>query len=276
MKQIYKVTFVAVLSTFAFGLFSGQVFALEGSEGGQTSSKIQEIQTIQDKKRAEETSRLSKLCSKYANTRINTDLEDKRNNLSERLRERDGDLSTRRTDWDAKRTEARTIADEKRQEHYTKLLQQAVSETQKAAIEQFKSTVETAVVARRTSQDTAREEYRKGVDMVTSERKTELTDASTDFKQSVEAALAKAKSSCENGTPLDTVKATLKADLELARVELKNAGESAPDVSESIKALVEKRKNTLEGAKATFAAALEKAKADLKEALAREDVPAIP
>ena len=276
MNQIYKFTLAISLSLVLTSLMPIGALAIVDQDVTQTSSKIQEIQDVQERKRAETTAKLTELCSRYANTKIKTDVEEKRGNLSDRLRERDGSLTSKRSEWDSKRSEARSIADSRRQEHYAKLLETAQTDAQKTAVETFRLAVEKAVSERRQSQDVARNSYRSGVDSLVSERKSELEGAANEFKQSVEDALSKAKTACENGTPIDTVKAGLKSDLDEAKAELKSATESIPNLSDSIKALVEQRKSSLDSAKTVFESALEKARADLKESFAQTEAPVNP
>lgn len=269
MKQIYRATLVVVASLFVVAALPHKLLALEGIDDSLTSSKVQEIKETQDRKRSEATAKLTELCRRYSQTSIPTNVKDRRGDLNDRLKEREGSLSTQRSEWDSKRLESRTVADERRQEHYAKLLEAAQTDGQKAAVEAFRGAVELAVVTRRQSQDSARTVYRDGLDVFLNNRRTEIEDAAGDFEQSVEAALAKAKTSCENGTPVDTVTAAIKSDLENAKNELKLSKESIPDVAKTADTLLSQRKASLESAKSDFESALEKARSDLKEAFAQ-------
>ena len=238
-----------------------------GSDDGQSSSKIQEIADVKKQKEAEQTAKLTELCSKFVNSKMSSEVESKRSQLESKLSEKGAELTGKRSEWDSKRDEARTLADSKRQNHYTKMLEMATGDNQKAAIAEFQIAVEDAVNSRRDAQDEARQAYRDGVDAALEDRKDELESTASEFRQAVDSAVAKAKTSCLNGTPIDSVKSTLKIDLDAAKSELKNAQSQITSASDIVKSLAETRKKTIETAKAVFEEALETAKAKLNTSL---------
>lgn len=270
MKRIYS--FLLVVTMLGTPMFSVPAVALtdEGSNDGQTSTKQREIEASRAQKASELSAKLADICKRYTETKLGRTTDDKRNEFTTRLSQKGTDLGDKRSEWDDKRTEARLMADQKREEHYAKLTEKAVTDVQKQAVEVFKQAVEKAVSDRRTAQDTARQSYRSGVDAILANRKSTLEAESGDFKLAVEAALAKAKTSCENGTPVDTVKSVLKTDLEAAKSALKTAKDENGKVSEEIRALVEVRKTAIQSAKEAFDAAMQDAKTALETALGVE------
>ncbi len=270
MKRIYN--FLLAVTLLSASLYPVPVMALtdEGSTDGQTSSKQREIEASRAQKASELSAKLADVCKRYTETKLSKTTDDKHNEFTSRLSKKGTDLGDKRGEWDSKRNEARTIADQKREEHYAKLLERAVTDEQKQAVEVFKLAVERAVSDRRTAQDTARQAYRSGVDAILANRKSTLEAESGEFKLAVEAALAKAKTSCENGSPVDTVKSALKMDLEAAKSALKTAKDENGKVSEDIRALVEVRKTAVQSAKETFDTAMQDAKSALELALGVE------
>ncbi len=287
MRRNYK----ALIGAFVFGgsLFVSPfvspalVYARDGASGGSGSSdssstqnNSETLQKLKDEakaaleaqkeaaKSAAEQKKLDQQCSRFTGDKLFSGLDGKKNELETKRGERSSDLSTKRGEIDNERDAARSKADSERQQQYDTLMAKATTDAQKAAVEEFKTTVEQAVATRRSAQDAARQAYRDGVDAVLSGQKATIDAGLTDLQAAIESAIEKAKASCLAGTSVDEVKATLESDLKTARDTFKAARESNTGVSDQIKALEETRKAAVQAAVDEFKSTVAAAKTTLE------------
>ena len=240
---------------------STSVFAISGSSITNTADQI-----TREKQQALVEEKLAEVCKRFTSSRLGSLTDEKRGEVEKKLEDKAGTLDEKRSGWDSSRDSARATADEKREEHYASLRAKATTDSQKQAVEDFVVAVEKAVNDRRAVQDAARETYRSAVDAALTEKKAAISSASLELTEAVDAAIAKAASSCENGTPVEQVRQALKADLEAARSNFKITRENSTDISSDIKTAVAARKAALETAKKDFETAVEKAKETLEAA----------
>lgn len=257
MKIIFRKTPLLLTLVLSTVMTSSVTYAIDLPTANARTS---DIKTNLSEKQQE-------ICKKFTSSQLSGRLEEKKGLLEQTLENHIGELDTKRSDWDKKRAEERMEADAKRQEHYDALMAVATTDVQKEAVTEFKNSVENAVSVRRAAQDVAREEYRKGIDTALTDKRNSISGASTRLKDDIDAAIAKATLSCENGTPLDDVMKTLKADLEAARAAFKTDTKDDESISDTIKSLADTRKSAIEKAKTDFQKSLEDARDTLKSAL---------
>jgi hypothetical protein len=286
MFRNFKVI-IAALSVFgSAGLVTVTVYAEQGS-GSQSgsSSNTQQVETERSKiesansesearKSSQEADKAKKaadkqasICARFDGTKIRGSISENENKLNDNRKGRGDSLGAKRSEIDIDRSSKRTTNDSVRLEHYTMLEDKAITPEQKAAVAEFKDTVEAAVTTRRAAQDSAKQAYREGVDAAIAEQQGIFDQDLADFKAATDAAVAKAKAACDAGTSVDSVRATLKTDLEAARASLKSARESDSVLKQKVEALKVVRKAAFDTAKNEFHLVLEEAKVKLEAAL---------
>ncbi len=191
-------------------------------------------------------------------TTVTTRLVDHEAKLATKAGERVAKLENRKETTDTRRATNRDQWDTNRAERFAKLRARATTDVQKQAVESFVTTIESAVKIRRTAIDTAVATYRAGLTAEITERQTAVTAYKKTFDAAVAAALGKAKTACQNGTDIKTVRDTLQADLKTARDQF----------TTNLKAL--ERPNTdIQRLKDTRNAAVKKAQDDFKTTLTK-------
>lgn len=89
--------------------------------------------------------------------------------------------------------------------------QKNLSDTQKAAIETFKTDMTTAEATREKAVDSARQTYREGLLQAINDRQTALASAVNAFQTSVTDAFSTAASNCSDAGAMQTLKTTVKS-----------------------------------------------------------------
>ena len=160
---------------------------------------------------------------------------------------------------------ARAARDAQRDAHITTLTGKANTDAKKAAVTTFKTAINTAVSARRTSVDAAIKTFRTGVDALIAGKFATLDTGVTTYKAAVDSAIATAKTSCAGGTDSATVRSKMKASIEAARTAFK-ATRTDAQIKDDIKQLADARKVSIDASIAQFKTDVAKAQADLKAA----------
>lgn len=183
--------------------------------------------------------------------------------LQSRRDDRSAQRLTKRSDRDMQRTQHRTEADTRHDARFDKLDMKAATDVQKAAVIEFKASVNNAVDARRTAIDAAVRDFRSVMDGLIANQKTKVDAAVADFNTARIAAINKAKASCASGVDSVTVKASFDADMTAA----KDAFKSAKDVitkKADVEAAITVRKTAVDEAITDFKAAMAAAQDKLK------------
>lgn len=230
--------------------------------------KVAETKANREAKVAEmKENRQEAFCSRFAEQagKIADNLADRRSKIEERKGNRVNTFETRRDDREAKLEGGRSQADERRNALYQKLEERAKTDAEKAAVKEFKKTVEEAVDTRRDAVDAAIELFRKDVDAAISGRKDDMESAASSFKSAIESALSKAKSDCESGANPETVRSNFKNSLQAARTVLQDDRQDADKVGAQVKAYAETRRTAVKAAVDEFKATVEAARLELKE-----------
>ncbi|MEI7749792.1 MAG: hypothetical protein WCJ25_02210 [Candidatus Moraniibacteriota bacterium] len=174
----------------------------------------------------------------------------------------DGNRATR----DANLKSVRLGQDTRRAEWYAKLDETATTDAQKTAVEEFKKTVDAAVMARRSAVDSAIAAFRSGVDALVSGKKTSATSAADNFRSAVDAAITVAKSDCAAGNDPEAIRSMFRASLKAAKDTLATERKSVEGIGPQIDTLAKTRNAATKSAVETFNAALKAATEKLKTA----------
>lgn len=202
-----------------------------------------------------------------AGTEIKKTLQERSQDLIDRLDQSQKRRGERRDARDAKLSDARNSADERRGEWYVRLEERAKGDDQKDAVVAFKQTIEKAVEARREAIDAAITAFRKGVDGLLEKRATEMSAARVAFVSATEKALAQVEQDCQNGETTAAIRKEFKDELKSARETLKADRAKATKVGADVQTLTQTRQASLKKAFADFDATLSSARAELKTAL---------
>lgn len=167
---------------------------------------------------------------------------------------------------DAKKAQGRSDVDAKRLKNWDKMVSKAKTDTQKSAVEAYKTAISNAVTVRRTSVDAAVKAYRDALTAILSTHSGSIDGAILTFKTSVDTALTKAQTDCTAGISSKTVKSNFNNSISEARKVLQDARKTAND-SMGITTLKKTRDEAIKAAEAIFKQATEKARADLLIAL---------
>jgi hypothetical protein len=263
-------------------ILTSPAIALAENEGANTrwtqraeeaKAKMEERKADREEKQEErKDNRQEAFCSRFTETieRINGRLEDRGANVKDRVENRGEKRSDRRDGRDEWLGEKRGTQDERRSALYTKLDERADTDAEKAAVAEFKSTIDAAVVVRRSAVDKAISDFRSAVDSLVGSKKDGVSSAYTEFKSAADAAIAKAKSDCAGDVDPSTVRSTFNAAMKAAREGLKDDRSTIDKVRDDIQTLAETRKKSVEAALATFKTAVETAKEKLQGVMGKE------
>ncbi len=139
----------------------------------------------------------------------------------------------------------------KANEVFTKLEAKATTPAKKAALEQYKKTLETALATRKGIITTAKATFKQGTTTSIESRKKELTGEKEIVVKEMAAALAQAKTDCTSGAMATVVEKTYLARIKTAKAEL-----------EKIRNLPKTKE--IQAQKDTFIKTVKKADADFK------------
>ncbi|MCX6791202.1 MAG: hypothetical protein NTV62_03375 [Candidatus Gribaldobacteria bacterium] len=176
-----------------------------------------------------------------------------------------------RGEIDQKRSQNRASWSENRLEQFAKIEERAQTDAQKQAVIKFREAVSTAIADRQSKVDTAVTIFRKGMDDALSTRKSTVDEAVKAFRQKVGAIYAKAKTDCETGVAVNTIRNDVKQGIKTAQDNYKTARGKIDKKAEAVKSLTEAKKKALEKAMEEFRIMLEKAKKDLKVAFPKTE-----
>lgn len=187
-----------------------------------------------------------------------------------KLDKRQAELLLKRTENDRTLTGLETEASEKQNLTYTKLLSQAKTDTEKAAVNQFIAGAKKAFTARQAALTTARNTYRTAFDQRISARKVMLEAALATEKTSIDRAVTTAKSDCARGVSSTAVRATYKNAITKAHDTFKLSVKGLGNLNDSVATLTQNRKTSIATAESTFKKEMENLKITLKTQLGKK------
>ncbi len=212
--------------------------------------------------------RQEKFCERFTEnaSNISSRLEERKGKFAERKENRMTRSEDNRTKRDENLATKRAEAKTRREAMYARLLEKADTDTEKAAVEKFKTTTEAAVLARQTAVDKAIADFRSSVDSLIASRKDSMTNTGDTFKAAVDAAISQAKSDCAAGKDVKTVRSNFMSAMATAREGVQAKRQSTDKIGDDIKALAATRNAALKAAKETFHTAMVAARKELKAA----------
>jgi len=157
-----------------------------------------------------------------------------------------------------------------RNTQFTKLEALAKTDARKAAVVEFKMTVETAVTVRREAFRAADETFKAQMRSAADNWKTSASDAAANFRAAVQTAADGALTLCKSGDDAELIRTAFQADLKTARMQFQNDRKSLTRVGDQAKAYAHSRKEAYATAFADFKITLEAARIALKAAFAAD------
>lgn len=196
-------------------------------------------------------------------------------NFDAKINEAVQKLQTRRVDHLAQKNTKRAERDIRKSSHrdqvngrhgarFAKLDDKAVTEEQKAAVVEFKASVNNAIDTRRTAIDSVIQDFRSEMDSLNTAQKSKIDAAVTDFNTARKAAITKAKASCASGVADAVVKSTFDSDMQAAKDAFKMAKGSLE--KKDVETIISARKNAIDVAITNFKNAMTAAQDKLKQA----------
>lgn len=199
-------------------------------------------------------------------------LTERKNKFTERKKNRINYLDERRDARDNMLTDKREEQDARRNAWYEKLEAAADTDEKKAAVAEFKKTVESAADTRREAVDAAISAFRKSVDAAVTTEKENRAGGIETFETIIEVALSQAKKDCADGKSPDAIRSAFQASLKSAREALQSERKGDGNLGVIIKDLATTRQAAMKSALDAFKTTLEQAKVDLKKAFGTEEV----
>lgn len=221
-----------------------------------------------------QTERQEKFCENFASRmeEMQSRLTERKEKFVDRKKSRIDYLDEKRDTRDNVLTERRGEQDARRNAWYEKLEVAADTDEKKAAVEEFKKTVETAADTRREAVDAAISAFRKSVDAAVTTQKENRAGGVETFEAIVEVALTQAKQDCADGKSPETVRSTFQSSLKSARDTLQSERKEGYNLGAVVKDLAATRQVAMKSALDAFKATLEQAKADLKKVFGTGEV----
>ncbi|NTW45920.1 MAG: hypothetical protein HGB18_02570 [Candidatus Moranbacteria bacterium] len=234
-------------------------------------------QKVESKQEEIKTQVQGEFCGRFADVtaRMAERMTEAENRVSDRIRNREGSVEDRRDTRDEELSAIRSRQDARRIEWYGKLVDRALSDEQKEAVEKFRKTVDQAVEDRRDAVDAAIAAFRSGVDSLVSGKKGVAEDAVEEFRKSVDAAVAQAKADCESGKDPETIRNSFRDSLKAARTRLAERRKAAEGIGSQVEALAKTQNEAVREAQETFRKTFEQALTDLRKVFPSADGTAV-
>jgi hypothetical protein len=201
-------------------------------------------------------------------SKISSDLIDKGGKFDGKKSDRLAKISERRTHRDETRVDNRAERDVKHDTRIDALMAKADTDAERAAVNTFEATLNSAVNTRRNSVDAAVKTFRTGVDNLVNGKFAALDAAVAAFKSSVESAITTAKADCAANKDPKTVRTTFMASIKSARDAFKDARPEL--IKTEIQTLANARKASIDAAITTFKSTMQNAMETLKTAFGGE------
>jgi len=195
-------------------------------------------------------SNISKLTGK-----LNTAQATRLSNLNSRWTKADQTLAADRSQWAADR-----------QAQFTKLEAKATTDSQKAAVSTFESTITSAINTRELANDAARATYRTAVTNLVSTKQSGTNGQVAAFTSSVNSAESTATAGCQANPSSAANRTTFQTALRTARTTYISYRNSDNNIASQVKALAQTRDTAIQTNDSTFKAAAAAAETALKAA----------
>lgn len=171
------------------------------------------------------------------------------------------------SDKDTKLAQLRSEADTKRSAHFEELAKKYTTQSQKQALETYRSTILAAVQARRDAVDAIRQDFRTKLGQISNEHQNSLKDAENELLTSVESAIATASDGCKSGTDVASIKSQFEQSILAAKTKFMESKNNLSVNDSTVSSLVAERDSALNQAYESFKATAEQARATLQAQL---------
>ena len=200
-------------------------------------------------------------------SRIDRQVTNRTTKLETRRQEGINQLAGRRNARNERAVENRVKGDENRAEHYAKLEARAITDVQREAVAVFRTTVETAITARKTAVNAATQSFRQSLNQVMVARQVAIDTAVNAFRGSQATAVNQARADCGvDGADARTIQRAFHASIRTAQTQFNNERRSIEAHKDLIEPVRATQRQAIEKAIADFKATMEKARADLRAA----------
>ncbi len=176
-------------------------------------------------------------------------------------------LSNRHSAIKKELAEKRAQWDNQRDEQYNKMLSLAQNDAQKAAIESFKTSVETAILVRRNSVDNAISVYFSQTSDELSSESTQPTKDRQDFITAVKNAITTAQSDCQTNKPASEIRSTFQTNLSAARTRLQTSRQNIGEIKTQLENIRKQEVQSINEAVTVFQESMTKARQTLIDEL---------
>lgn len=254
-KYYFKLTFAIIIALVLVTNFSVSSTALAQTD----KDKPKPIEKITEKSFCAQLDSINNNLDNLINQKINnlnTKQVSRVNKVNETFNKRDSELNVNRIKWDANR-----------EEQYKKMYENAKTDAQKQAIDQFKLTMNNAIILRRTKIDSAISTFRSTINTELSGRQSAVNSVITNYQNTLDAVQTKAKTSCENGDESSQVRQALKTDIQLARADLQSGRSGIDRINDEVTNANNIRKNAIEAAITEFRTTAQQARETLSQAI---------
>lgn len=187
----------------------------------------------------------------------------------------DQKVASDRAKWAAEIQAARTKADTQRQDGYAKLMAKATTDTEKAAVTAYETSITDAVSVRRTANDTARATFQSGVDSARAARRSTVNSQASAFTSAVNTAISTAETSCAADSSAaggPAIRTAFIASLKSARTTFQGARKDDDKIGDQVKALAATRDAAIKANDVTFESAAKAARQTLQTVFGKSSI----
>ena len=154
--------------------------------------------------------------------------------------------------------------DKNREIHYKKLSEKAQNQDQKAAIEQFKTSVEEAVQRRRNAFDKATQAYRNSIELTINNKQNGIDAIVDNYKLELSKAKDQANLDCQNNKDESEIRNNFNSSLQMSKTNLVSDKSGVDQILLQINAAKQIRLDAIQKATQEFQSTLQSAKETLK------------
>lgn len=175
-------------------------------------------------------------------------------------------IAEQRANRDTKLAEARSKIDVARDAQLTNLEKRAKTDSEKQAIQTFKTALQNAVAARRDAIDAGDKIFRAGADQAYQAHKSAIDGAVSSYLVAVNAVIAKAKADCNNEIPSGQVRTALKKGVQTETDKFRANRTAVSRLAKTLEPLIKTRNAAVTQAMQDYKTAATAARAELQKA----------
>lgn len=164
-------------------------------------------------------------------------------------------------------TSSRVQWDKNREIHYKKLNEKVQNQNQKNAIEQFKTTIEDAVLKRRSAFDMATQDYRSSIELTLNNKQNGVEAIVDNYKLELTKAKDQANLDCKNNKDESEIRSNFNSSLQASRTTLVSDRSGMDQILLQINTAKQIRADAIQKATQEFQSTLNSAKEILKSSI---------